>query len=373
MRVLYDGYIYSIQKNGGINKYFKNLLDRLPAEVDATLTLKKKNENCFPTNPRIKKRLPFSIFGNTCNYFRKRHRANLKKWETPEFFDIAHPTYHDLLSESLLADSTLPLVLTIHDMIPELYPDDFTGILESTERKHRAIERADKIICVSNNTKLDLMRLLSVPENKISVIHLASDLDESMVDPDWKACDSPYILFVGARTIYKNFTKLLHAFHKAKAEWPELKLLLVGAELTATEQTKAAQLGVSDCILILQNLDDQKLATTYHNAQALVYPSMYEGFGIPPLEAMACGTLVITSNRSSIPEVVGDAAFLIDPNSVEEMTSKILGLKNLGPNREILINRCKQQAQTFCWQKSTDKIVNIYKEVATINEKKLCR
>ena len=364
MKIFYDGYIYSIQRSGGINRYFRNIVDRLPDEVTAVLTAPERRDHCFPSNQRAciscyPTQLP-RLRGLTAAGL----RCYLKTVERIAAPDVAHPTYHKLLLGRPFGSHKTPLVLTVHDMIAELFGAQVDPKGHEAAAKRAAVAAADSIICVSENTKRDLMSMLDVREERISVIPLASELSAEMAVGTPREIEGPYVFFVGTRVFYKNFARLLMAMRRVVASWRELRLVVVGSPFSQTELEWIAALGLEKHVVQLSEVSDARLAGFYRDSEALVYPSLYEGFGIPPLEAMACGTVVIASRISSIPEVVGEDAILFDPYSVEELEACILGLRELGPRRDALIRRGRERALRYSWDQTAAKTFEVYCRVA---------
>lgn len=364
MKVHYDGFIYAMHPEGGINRYFKNLIDGLPEDVTAMMTLPETRERCFPENPRLQCFCPprnLLRSGRVRNLVEPLYLSGVEKFRRA---DVSHPTYHELYSRKPFSSHQSPVVLTIHDMIYERFSSRIDPSGKQAALKRAAVEVADAIICVSENTKRDLMEMLSVSEDRISVIPLASELSAEMACGSMKTPDAPYVLFVGSRPFYKNFARLLMAMKKVTAEWPELRLVVVGSPLNQTEQEWVAALGLEERIIQMSAVSDTRLAALYRDSLALVYPSLYEGFGIPPLEAMSCGTVVIAARSSSIPEVVGDAAILFDPYSVEELAGHMLDLRLHGARRGEFIQRGRQQVARFSWESTVAGTVEIYRQLA---------
>ncbi len=220
---------------------------------------------------------------------------------------------------------TQPCIVTVHDLVRLVFPhapeDRMAAIGLALDR--RGIRHATHVICVSEATKRDLMQYLAVEEEKITVIY--NGIDHSVFKPspvNDGRFSAPYVLYVGSERPRKNLACLLRAFAALKDRGPQfasLRLLKVGSAgrsdgfRTAT-LAEARRLGIEDDIDFVDHVPDQDLAVLYSNALALVYPSLYEGFGLPVVEAMACGCPVITSNVSSLPEVAGSAALLVDPH-----------------------------------------------------------
>lgn len=364
MDILYDGFIFEIQRAGGINRYFRNLINRLPADVIPFLTAPKQRDHCFPSNPRLRLYCPPLDICGTGRLTRLVKRFYLEGVERSRRPDIAHPTYHRLFSGRPISKYRSPVVVTIHDMISERYGLRFdpSGLEEVT--KKAAVEAADAIICVSEHTKHDLMEVLRVPEDRTTVIPQASELSAQMANGQTPAVPAPYVLFVGSRAFYKNFARMVLAFAKAITMWPELRLVVVGAPFTQFEEEWLHALRLRERIVEIVDVDDHRLAALYHGSEALIYPSLYEGFGIPLLEAMACGTVVIAARTSSIPEVVGDAAILFDPYSIDELTECILSLRQLGGHREEYIRRGQQRATSYSWDLTAAKTSEVYRQLA---------
>jgi glycosyltransferase involved in cell wall biosynthesis len=359
MRILYDGAIYLEQSAGGINRYFANVIRRLPGDFTPLLTACLWHEVELPAHPRLR------VF----KFRRFRPRRVSVRVERPYFgrlwdradFDLVHPTYYTLLSGRPLAGSRRPVVVTVWDMIHELFPElDPSGRVARDKR--RAVEAADAVICISENTKRDLLAHYRVPESKVTVTHLASELDASLAGGPGP--ERPYFLFVGARGGYKNFDLLLAAFARAAGALSEASLRAVGPPFSRDEERRIEALGLAGRVENCGRVDDHHLARLYRHSVALVYPSLYEGFGIPPLEAMACGTAVVASNRSSIPEVVGDAGLLFDPESADELTDILLTLARDPARRESLVERGRERAALFSWDTTAARTVGVYRSLA---------
>jgi glycosyltransferase involved in cell wall biosynthesis len=364
MKVFYDGYIFFIQRSGGINRYFRNIMERLPQDAGAVLTVIERHEHCFPDSGRLRIASPPDKVIRLGPLARMVRRCYLDSVERFSGADVAHPTYHQLLSGRPFEKIRLPVVLTVHDMIPELFGKQIDPGGAEAAAKRAAVAAADAIICVSENTKRDLIRLLAVPEERITVTHLASELCPGMAEGVPREVTDPYVMFVGSRTYYKNFARLLLAMVEVGASWPELRLVVVGGRFNETELEWISALGLENRILLRSELGDSELAGLYRDSEALVYPSLYEGFGIPPLEAMACGTLVIAARSSSIPEVVGDAAILFDPYSTGELVACILSLRVMGADREEHIRRGRVRAEQYSWERTAEQTFEVYRSLA---------
>jgi glycosyltransferase involved in cell wall biosynthesis len=162
--------------------------------------------------------------------------------------------------------------------------------------------------------------------------------------------ENAYYLYVGTRSGYKNFRRLLYAFAKVVSCYPEVNLCVVGSPLKDKERQLMSELKLINDVIHYSFPSDNYLAKLYRHSIALVYPSLYEGFGIPPLEAMACGTVAIASNSSSLPEVLGNAGILFDPESTEQLADIMLSLINSPIERDSWIAKGKKQAELFSWE-----------------------
>ena len=364
MDILYDGFIFDSQLAGGINRYFRNLIDRLPPEVTPVLTAPTRREHCFPSNPRLRLYCPpRDVFG-LGKLTRLVKRFYLEGVERSRRVDLAHPTYYKLFSDRAISRYRSPLVVTIHDMIYERFGPRFDPSGREVKAKREAVEAADAIICVSEHTKHDLMEVHHVPEERITVIPLASELSAEMARCETSTVSAPYVLFVGNRAFHKNFARLMLAFAKSTTMWPELHLVVVGSPFTQNEESWVHALRLEERIIQMADVSDGLLGALYRGSEALVYPSLYEGFGIPPLEAMSCGTVVLAARTSSIPEVVGDAAMLFDPYSVDELSECMLSLRHLGARREEYIRLGQRRAANYSWDLTAAKTLELYRRLA---------
>jgi glycosyltransferase involved in cell wall biosynthesis len=277
-----------------------------------------------------------------------------------------------------------PYVVTIHDMASLLYPE--ARSVDANWRAYRfrrGLQRADRVIAVSHATKRDVQRVMGVPESRIRVIHNAPDpvFTRSDVADDLRLrellfdryqVDYPYILYAGTIRAQKNVPRLVEAFAVLRGEldshpiYKKLRLVIIGDELSKHPQLRRTviQSRVENLVRFLGFVPIDMLRAFYKNAAAFVFPSLYEGFGLPPIEAMACGTPVVTSNVSSLPEVVGDAAIIVNPENVFDIARGI---------REVLLDeflrrRCVQlglqQLKRFSWRLTAEQAAAVYREVA---------
>ncbi len=362
MQILYDGQIYAIQANGGINRYFDNIISRLPENYSPTLTAIHQRSLKYPVHSKLKiykyKRFRFPQLSSAIEkqYFRylvARHK-----------FDIIHPTNYFLLTQKEVQECSYPVVITIYDMIHELFAEQMDVKGETADAKKKAILAAQRIICISENTKKDLLERYAIPEEKISVTYLASEIDKNLSYGSEQVPSRPYYLYVGSRkNSYKNFDGLLFAFSKAVSVNPDMALCVVGSPFNDSEIKRINDLKLAENIEHYKFANDSHLAKLYRCSVAFVYPSLYEGFGIPPLEAMACGTAVVAANTSSIPEVVGNAGILFDPNATHDLADILLSLLDNQTERENLIAKGDRQVKMFSWDKTVAETIEVYRSV----------
>ncbi|MFL6334925.1 MAG: glycosyltransferase family 4 protein [Pyrinomonadaceae bacterium] len=372
MRILYDGHVYGWQAAGGINRYFANVIGGLPPDFEPSLLVEQAREVNFPNHPNLQvyeygRRYPRL---ESFSYRLGLYTSRLRDWLLTERlargrFEVFHPTYYTLLTGRRVGSYRAPTVLTVWDMIHELFSEEMDPAGENAEAKRRAVLAADRIICISENTKRDLLARHPIPEEKVAVTHLASELDASLADEPGPAPARPFYLYVGSRSRYKNFDLLLRALSRVLTSRPQLSLCVVGSPFTADEERRLAELGLAGHVEHYGYAGDAQLARLYRRSLALVYPSLYEGFGIPPLEAMSCGTVAVVSNASSLPEVVGDAGLLFDPRALDELADILLSLTDDEGLRRELIEKGARRAGEFSWAKTVAQTVDVYRSLGT--------
>ena len=276
--------------------------------------------------------------------------------------DIIHETYYS--SWPTLCFKAIR-VTTVYDMIHELYDKEFSKSDKTTTQKKDSFSRVDQIISISESTNRDLIRLFDVDEAKISVVPLGVDLSafyDTQLDLDGDS--KPYLLYVGTRRRYKNFTGLINAFASSSRLKDSLEIIAYGGgPFNKAEFKLFQQLGLNALQVRQVSGNDQKLAQLYANAEAFVYPSLYEGFGLPPLEAMAAGCPVISSNTSSIPEVVRNAGEYFDPNDNEQIKIAIEQVVYSEERKNKLRSLGYENIKDFSWEKCAIKTLLVYQEL----------
>ena len=269
-------------------------------------------------------------------------------------------------------------VVTIHDCIhlrfPQYLPNKI-GYAYARGQMWAATHKAARVITVSEASKRDILRYFRVPESRIDVIYNAID-DRFWQQPDTEEIarvreryrlDDPFVLYAGNIKPHKNLERLIEAFHTLRqdSDLAHVKLLIIGDEISkyATLRRAVHRYKLHKHVRFFGFVPDKTLAVLYRLARVFVFPSLYEGFGFPPLEAMASGAPVITSNVSSLPEVVGDAALLIDPLNPSEIADAMRRVLMDSDLREDLRQRGRRRVQEFSWERSVRRVREIYDEV----------
>lgn len=263
----------------------------------------------------------------------------------------------------------IPFIITVHDLARLCYNFDPEPLGERIGLRldKMGIRRASYIIAVSEHTKREIVRLLGIPSEKVVVIY--NGIDTTVFRPRRRRYfNFPYILFVGSERPRKNLRRLLEAFVKAKAKFPSLKLVKVGTEgrepaFRRATLRKISELGIEKEVIFVEDVSDEELSAIYSGASALIYPSLYEGFGFPPLEAMACGCPAAVSNRTSIPEVVGDAALLFDPEDTSQMAEAIERILDDEKLRDRLREEGFRRVRMFSWDRAAEETLKLYKRL----------
>jgi glycosyltransferase involved in cell wall biosynthesis len=270
-----------------------------------------------------------------------------------------------------------PAVVTIHDCIHLMFPQYLPNRLAIFYARFFmwwATRRAGRILTVSDASKRDILRFCRIPADKVTVIHNAIDDRFRVPPPDDEMArirerfqlHEPFVLYVGNVKPHKNLVRLIEAVHHLHENgYDELKLLVIGSDISKYAELRRAvhTHNLHRYVRFLGFVPDRTLHILYRLASVFAFPSLYEGFGLPPLEAMACGVPVVTSNTSSLPEVVGDAAVLVDPTdsrAIAEGLAHVLADRNL---RGVLQQRGIARAASFSWREAARAVRAIYGEI----------
>jgi glycosyltransferase involved in cell wall biosynthesis len=367
MRILIDSQAFMMQRYGGISRFYTELY----------LDLKKRSRVYFPDyysenihlrNYKIENFRSYIFL--KYNLFQKRFSKGIlikkNKWKTIELLkngkiDVFVPTYYDTYFLDHL--NGVPYVLTVYDMIHELFPQYFSVDKVTIPNKELLIKNAAKIIAISENTKKDILRFYpSIDSSKIDVVYLSHSISNSKYNSlDFKVDHKKYVLFVGNRLRYKNFIWFITSI----ANWlidEEIKLICLGESFSLDELDLIKNLNLTNCVFQFE-AKDSELFSFYKNALAFVFPSAYEGFGIPVLEAMSCGCPVVLPRASSFPEVASDAGVYFE---LDNPTSLIQALNDIIYNnefREEIIRKGFINENKFSWKKTSMDCLKIYQSV----------
>lgn len=362
MKVAFDHQIFSKQRYGGVSRYFVELANRLPADTVSEVTIVAPlHVNAYLAADSARrftrgKYVPYTLFG-----WVPLAVEHVNKVVAPLAWSLADA---DIVHETHYANQSFGKarrrVVTVYDMIHELFmPEDKRAIAA----KRAAVSRADHVICISENTRHDLVHLYGIDPARTSVVHLgyslAGDSNEAKVESGGRR---PSLLYVGHRDGYKNFETLLQAF-SSSTTLGEFDLIAFGGNPPTHHERKAInRLGIADRVRF-ESGSDRLLAARYRTAAAFIFPSKYEGFGIPPLEAMDHGCPVVCSNAGSIPEIVGDAGLYFDPNSPEELQTVLEGVVATEELRADLRSRGYARLSAFSWDKCAAATAQVYREI----------
>jgi len=338
--LIIDGIIYSLQKHGGISVYFNEIISRLNL-IDfqyEAIIYDESFSRCDKNNLNIEFR-------------RSRLLERYRSCDVKNSAKVFHSSYYRVPSR------VVPLVTTVHDFTYEMF---FKGIplIIHRRQKYDAIRRSQAIICVSENTKRDLLHYLpDINEKIVYVIPNGVGSAFYPIVPSYKTSNQgSYVLYVGARHSYKNFTILVDALSVMK----DLSLVCVGGGLMTKIESSLISNALPNRFTHYPYVPDSELNKLYNDAFALVYPSSYEGFGIPPLEAMRAGCPVIALNCSSIPEVTGNAALLLGEASSGAIKTA-LNLLAESSQRSLFRERGFLQSAKFSWDKTFKSTLDIYR------------
>ena len=379
MTILYD-YQAFMHKVGGVPNCFAELIRHLPSDVSWEIGVRESdNVHLRDANiiPRLRKE---SLNGS--NLFCKRHffgkvhlfnflNENFDKFPSSEHinrrysiellkaqqFDIFHPTFFDPYFLPYIGNK--PFVLTLHDFITDKFHSPLDK--QAVDRKTLA-SKASHFIAVSEKTKEDAIEILQIPEEKISVVYHGVSVPEHLTCK--RVVEEKYFLFVGRRNGYKNFVPMVKAMAKFLNQHKDYKLVCTAGTFTKEELLLFKELNIDNQVQHIFASYEQ-LLSLYKYAEAFVYPSLYEGFGIPILEAYAMGCPVMLNRTSCFPEIAGDAALYFDLNETRDTFGALLDeFYNMSDERkQQLLERQEARLQLYSWQKSAEQLASIYKSI----------
>lgn len=365
MQVFWDPQVFTWQEHGGISRVFAELYREFVGnDYGVEIVVPPfHGASAFAADAGLPQKPAWPVPG-------RRNRRRLKRWLNQASVahtlrrrppPLIHPTFYE--ADFLQLASDIPFVLTVHDMIHERFADSW--LVESTvfrAKKKVLIERATRFIATSESTRQDMIELMSIEPDRIDVIYHGTSRSVSAAASaaNKPSGGKPYVLFAGHRTVYKNFTSFLRAAAPVLTA-RDLDLLCIGGgPLTSDELDLASSLGVASRVA-QKTLSDQELGMAFRQAELFVFPSLFEGFGLPLLEAMACGCPVAASDIAPFREVAADAAAWFDPEDEAAMAAAIERVLDDTALRSELVAAGTERCKTFTWQRSAELTAATYR------------
>lgn len=381
VRVLYDYQAFQMQKYGGVSNCFVQLIKHLPKDIVYQIAIREsKNIHLIESQLLGNSIIPQQEMNMITNYLNKRRRLfelysrvfpqktdlGRNKAYASELleegnYDVFHPTFFDDYFLKYIGNR--PYVLTIHDMIPELFYKRKDDI--QLNNKKKLVQNARHIIAVSEKTKCDIVTMMGVPETKISVIYHGVNSDSQYEKPK-PIFDFNYFLYVGKRDGYKNFVPMVKALAPIiLMNQININLVCTGPSFSKSERQLFQELQIQDRVIHIEP-NDKEMKSLYAFAKCFIFPSLYEGFGIPILEAWKENCPVLLNSRSCFPEIAGNAAIYFDLNdNYSNLTDVMINFLEMDDDeREGLLKRQKERIKQYSWEKSAFKLAQIYRDVA---------
>ncbi|MEN4006860.1 MAG: glycosyltransferase family 1 protein [Methanobacteriaceae archaeon] len=357
-----------------LNKIEYESLTHIAANLYNSIFPPKSNDGVFPAQKtgslsKSSKFNKFVYWGRKTSIYIDRYRYQLIVKNKVKNDNIKHLTNQELayLLDSIKLNKS---IVTCHDLIPWVYEKNRSMVWKNNIK---GLKKAEKIITISKFSKNEIMKQLNYPEERISVVYCAVDHDlyfrnrNREILKRFNIEDEKIVLYVGAETQRMNLDKLIKSFAKLKKKLPHIKLLKIGEPQKVGVREKLIELinklNLEKDVIFVGYVSEEDLPEWYNAADLLVYPCAYAGFGLPPLEAMACGTPVITSNTTSLPEVVGDAGIMVDPDDIDKLAEKMYEVLTNDSLAEDMSKKGLKRAKMFNWDESAEKTLKIYKEL----------
>jgi len=369
LRVVYDYQVFSWQRYGGVSRYIYELASHLSEMEDIDVKILAfiyVNEYIKKCQPGLVTGfpVPFIASGQFHKNLARLNNAISQVWLNTKEPDIVHQTYYN---QSYIPKNA-KVVVTVYDMIHEKlsqffeHKDIFNKQDKTTQFKRKSVNEADGIICISENTKKDLIEILEVDPNKISVIYLGFSPNKwPKIEKFVSIAYQPFIFYVGERGGYKNFEACLQAYASSSQLKDNFNLVCFGGgKFSQQELDLIDTLTLSKNKIFQVSGDDAALADYYRHASVFIYPSHYEGFGIPLLEAMSLQCPIACSNTSSMPEVVGEAAELFDPNEPENIAEALENILFSTEKTKKLVQLGAERIKLFSWENCAEQTKQVY-------------
>jgi len=351
VKVLYDHQAFSLQEYGGVSRYHAELLKN----PESRLSLLFSNNKYLEERKDIVKVIPHIDFKEKGRLIELINRPYSTYQIKSSKFDIFHPTYY--YPYFLKHLNNKPFVITIHDMTHEL----FGGSKKIIEYKKLLVEKAEKVIAVSDSTKKDILRLYDISEEKVEVIYHGTFLKQNPIKINLNL-PSRFILYVGGRAGYKNFNFFLKAAKPVLLDSDVFLVCAGGGSFSSKEKKLFNELGLSGKVLYF-SVDDDVLQSLYSKALLFVYPSKYEGFGLPIIEAFSCGCPVVVSDIEVFREVAGDAAIYFNPDDESDMLSAVQTCICDKSLKIRLVSKGNIKADLYSWNLTLEKTIALYQKV----------
>ena len=369
MDIGFDNQVFGLQSRGGISRYFAELGGAMQSLGERVYCAAGLHFNDYLRTPGFHVagvhvgRYPRAL-ANKVRFLNTRHSDFYLRRRKVQ---VLHETYYRPARQAV---GHIPVVVTVHDLIHEIFPEEFSPNDPTALHRRLSVDRADHVICVSAGTQRDLVERLAIPIEKTSVIYHGitrfSPAAPPIEGPKPLAAGAPYLLHVGNRRGYKNFDNLLRAYASSARLRATVRLVAFGggpptpAELDLLRRS-ALSSGDDLAGVSFVRGDDARLSSHLLGAMALVYPSRYEGFGMPPLEAMAAGCPVICSRASVMPEVLGSAPHYFEPGDVDDIRRALEEVVFSSTLRASLVSAGHDRAGRYSWRRCAEESLAVYR------------
>lgn len=383
MKVLFDHCVFQSQRVGGVSKALVEMIDHLPQDIEIEIAIKEsdnvylREHNCFGQEI-LGKSYTYDYFLSGFDFrgkarlyraLRDMHLIEDSNKKNQEYcisrildgnYDVLQPTHY---SSFFLPYNKKPFVFIVHDIIPELFPEYFPRDFCDIRERDILVKRAAHIVVPSENTKKDVLKWWDLDEKKVSVIPWgAPDMTHASFN---RPFSFPYVLFVGERDRYKHFLFFVQEAVEFLRRYPDVHVICTGKGFNTIEKDLFIGLGLENRFHSMF-VSSEELSSLYHFALCFVFPSQYEGFGLPVLEAMACGCPVILTNSSSFPEIGGDAALYLEEDkeghtNLSELLTSVYEMP--AEQRESLVQKSVQRAKCFSWDDTAHKYAAVYQSL----------
>lgn len=370
MKIAFDSNAFTMQRFGGVSRYLVRLAEEFTdaghdVKVHGFFHINQYLAETTRPVTRMRRIARFPKLTRRATHFLNDMRTEIDFLrESP---DLIHESY---CHSRRVGSQNLPRVCTVHDMIHDLFPQYWGKMDRTPEYRRATIARADAVLCVSESTRQDLIRITGIAPDKTHVVHHGFEIEGDPADLKGQEqnqldqlLNRPYLLYVGGRENYKNFQNMLRGFARTSALRDVSIVAFGGGPLRQDELARAESLGIPAENLLQYGGSDALLRALYRNALAFIYPSLYEGFGFPPLEAMSEDCPVISSNASCMPEVIGDAAHFFDPQDEESIAAAIEQVLQSTELQADLVAKGRNRLRSFSWEKCARETMAVYQSV----------